>query len=312
MSEEGTPQEPIKIPDFIKNSPDAAASVAVAEPTPPPARQANAVFAGGTMAQVAHAQQMGKLDDVIPDETIPLPSMGKIYDEGDPLHMQSSIDIKVMTAREEDILTNRALIKKGTVITELLRSCIVNKAVNVDNMIAGDRNAVMVALRVTGYGSDYPVEIECSECGYKHKHSFTLSKLPVKTLDIDPITPGANLFKFKLPISQKTVYFKYLTGTDEEEISVVQEKMRKLGHINDNLITTRLKYSIQQIEDVTDKALIERFVGRMRARDSLALRKYMDRNEPTVEMKESVKCPACEHEEEVQVPIGVGFFWPDE
>lgn len=264
------------------------------------------------MAQVGHAQAMGKLDEEIPDETIPLPSNGTIYGNDNPLHNAKMIDIRVMTARDEDILTNSALIKKGTVITELLRSCIVDKRINVDDMIAGDRNAVMVALRVTGYGSEYPVEIECSECQFKHKYSFSLKGLPIKTLDIDPVQNGLNLFKFQLPVCGKTVYFKYLTGTDEEEISTVQERMRKQGYQNSNVVTTRLKYSIQQVEDVTDKILIERFVQRMRAGDSLALRKYMDKHEPGITMKETVACPACDHEEGVQVPIGLGFFWPEE
>ncbi len=314
MSEEGTPQEPIKIPDHIKNSPSAQAPPGSSQQPPPqqPMRKGNEVFGGSSMSQVAHKQNMGRLDDDIPDETIPLPSKGLIYPEGTPLHMMQTVDIRVMTAKEEDILTNRALIKKGTVITELLRSCMVNRAINVSEMISGDRNAIMVALRITGYGSDYPVEIECSECGYKHKYSFTLAGLPIQSLEIEPVRPGVNLFRFQLPVSGKVVYFKYLSGLDEDDISQTQENMRKQGLVNDNLITTRLKYAIQRIEDVDDKILIERFVGRMRAADSHALRKYMDKYEPGITMKESVTCPACEHTEKVVVPIGLGFFWPEE
>lgn len=264
------------------------------------------------MTQIAHAQNMGRLDEEIPDETIPLPSQGVIYPEGSPLHLAKTVDIKVMTAKEEDILTNRALIKKGTVITELLKSCLVDKNISVQDMIAGDRNAVMIALRVTGYGSEYPIEIECAECGYRHKFPFTLAKLPITTLDIEPVAPGQNLFRFELPISKKIVYFKYLTGRDEDDISRTQENLRKQGIQNETVVTTRLKYAIQQVEDVTDKALIERFVQRMRAGDSLALRKYMDKHEPGVQMKQTATCPACDHEEEVMVPIDVGFFWPEE
>jgi hypothetical protein len=226
--------------------------------------------------------------------------------------MAKTIDIKVMTAREEDILTNRALIQKGTVITELLKSCIVDKNISVDDMITGDRNAVMVALRITGYGSEYPIEVECGECQYKHRFPFSLEQLPITTLDIEPVKQGANLFRFELPISKKSVYFKYLTGRDENDIGKTQENLRKQGVINETAVTTRLKYAIQQVEDITDKSLIDRFVQRMRAGDSLALRKYMDKHEPGVQMKQIAKCPACEYEEEVVVPISVGFFWPDE
>jgi len=107
------------------------------------------------------------LDDFgieIPAETVPLPSQGLAYPEGHPFHRQSTVDITAMTAREEDILTSQALIKKGTVITELIRSCLVNKAVRPDFLLSGDRNAIMVAIRITGYGREYEATINCESC----------------------------------------------------------------------------------------------------------------------------------------------------
>ena len=107
-------------------------------------------------------------------ESVPLPSKGLIYPEDNPLFGMENIEIKPMTAREEDILTSRAYIKDGTVITKLIHSCLVDKTINPDDMVAGDRNALMVALRITGYGSDYDVEVTCPNCKKNNKSTFDL------------------------------------------------------------------------------------------------------------------------------------------
>lgn len=273
-------------------------------------REQNAVFGQADSPQPQAATGPGLLDDV-PFESVPLPSSGIVYPQGSSLHNKKSLDIRVMTAREEDILTSRALIKKGTVITELLKSCLMDKSIDVQQMISGDRNALMVSLRITGYGAQYPAEIECGECGHKFENDFNLAQLPIKRLEIDPIAPGENVFAYKLPLSGKTVYFKFLTGEDEEEINIVQEKMKKLGTMRDTFVTSRLKKSIVKVDDVTDKAQISRFVDGMRAGDSKGLRRYMDKHEPGMVMKQDAVCPACGDREEVNMPLGAQFFWPE-
>jgi hypothetical protein len=247
----------------------------------------------------------------IPVELVPLPSLGKVYPEGSSFHNRDSVEITAMTAREEDILTSRALIKKGTVISELLRSCLVDKRVNVADLLVGDRNALMIAIRITGYGADYDVEIECPSCSTKSKQTFNLAELPVRPLQIEPVSPGLNLFEFMLPMSKKRVQFKFLTGRDEEEISNTKTKTQKAGFLNDNTVTTNLMYSIQSIDGVTDRSKISQFVKAMPARDSLALRKYINDNQPDVITKQELMCPNCDHLEEATMPIGASFFWPD-
>ena len=247
----------------------------------------------------------------IPVESVPLPSKGLVYPTESPLHGQETIDIKAMTAREEDILTSRALIKKGTVITELIRSCLTDKRIDVNSMLSGDRNAVMVAIRVTGYGADYKAEIECPQCQSRSKQNFNLSDLPIKPLEVEPVTPGQNLFEFVLPVMKKAVRFKFLTGADEEEILIVQERKKKAGATTDNLVTTRLQYSIVAVDGKTDKSLINTFIRNLPARDSLALRQYIDKVEPGIEMKSYMDCPSCNESSEVRLPMGPGFFWPD-
>ncbi len=248
----------------------------------------------------------------IPVETIPLPSGGKCYDVEHPLHGQSTVEIRAMTAREEDILTSKALIKKGTVISHLLKSCMIDKRVNPDTMLAGDRNAIMVALRVTGYGADYRVEVDCPACGERSKQAFNLGELPINRLDVEPVADGTNLFEIQLPVTKAKCRFKLLTGTDEQDIMVAQERRKKQGQRSDNLVTQRLRYSIVAVNGVTDRTKLDMFVSSLPARDSLFLRKYIDKHEPGIEMKAWMDCPACLEHSEVSLPLGAAFFWPDE
>lgn len=248
----------------------------------------------------------------IPVETVPLPSGGKCYDEDHPLHNKETVEIRAMTAREEDILTSKALIKKGTVISHLIKSCMIDKRVDPDSLLAGDRNALMVALRVTGYGSEYKVEVDCPACSERSKHSFDLGGLPVKRLDIDPVVIGSNVFETDLPSTKAKVRFRLLTGKDEQEIMTAAERRKKQGQRSENLITQRLKYSIVSANGISDKSKIDMMVGNLPARDSLYLRKYIDKHEPGIEMSAWMDCPSCLEHSEVRLPLGAAFFWPDE
>ena len=271
----------------------------------------NQVFTGGSQPGVMTRDVMK--DDFgfeIPVESIPLPSKGITYPSDSPLHNCETVDVRAMTAREEDILTSRALIKKGTVISELIKSCLVDKRVDVSQLLSGDRNALMVALRVTGYGADYNVEADCPACGAKSKQTFNLSELELKPLDLDPVEPGTNLFETMLPVTKKKVRFKFLTGADEEEILTIQERKKKAGGMGDNVVTTRLQFSIVAIEGKTDKNLINSFIRNMPARDSLHLRNHIDKHEPGIDMTSHMDCPSCSETSEVRIPLGVTFFWP--
>jgi hypothetical protein len=246
----------------------------------------------------------------IPQELAPLPSLGKTYPVESQLHGAELVEIKAMTAREEDILTSRALIKKGTVISELIKSCLVDRTINPLDLLSGDRNALMVAIRITGYGPSYDVELECNECNVKSSKSFNLGALPIKRMEIEPVVLGTNLFEFKLPYSGKSVRFKFMTGRDEEDMMSLGEKQKKLGLGSESTVTTALLYSIVQIEGIDDRAKIANFIKMMPARDSLALRNYMKDNEPGITMRQDVVCDACGHSEEVAMPLGVTFLWP--
>ena len=277
-------------------------------------RQSNEVFSADDARRQGFQVKNVMKDDFgfeIPVELVPLPSGGRVYPVETGLHNVKQIEIRAMTAKEEDILTSRALIKKGTVITELIKSCITDKRLDVDDMISGDRNALMTAIRITGYGSEYSAETDCPACGEKGRGDFQLTDLPMKELEIEPVAEGANLFEFLLPVTKKKVHFKFLTGKDENEIQTIMERRKKQGWSADSLVTTRLQHQLVAVDGVKDRNKLTQFIKNMPARDSLALRKYIDRNEPGIEMKTWYDCPACMESSEVRLPMGANFFWPD-
>ena len=275
-------------------------------PQPPP----GAVHAG--IAAMSQADKFkADFGIEIPVETVPLPSGGRVYPATSPLHTLEVVEIRAGTAREEDILTSRALLKKGTVITELIKSCLVNKAIDVNEMLIGDRYALMVAIRITMYGPEYDSELQCGECDNKAPRNFNLGELPIRRLQIAPVAEGQNLFEFQLPVCKKVVRFKFLTGRDEEMINAAQEKQKKLAlSQNETTVTTNLLYALQAVDGIEDRAKIAGFVRMMPARDSLALRNYIKDNEPGMIMRQEVTCPSCGQAEEVSMPIGVNFLWP--
>jgi len=269
---------------------------------------------GSSEVAVQHTRDVMRDDFgfVVPTETAPLPSQGKVYPEGSPLHGRTSLDITPMTAREEDILTSRALIKRGTVITELIRSCLVDKQVRVEEMLSGDRNALMVAIRITGYGQHYEAEIVCEDCGERSDASFDLATLPIRGLELEPADPGTNIFEFELPVTGAKVQFAFLTGNDEELLLAEHDRRRKKMKLSaDSLVTSRLEKSLVSVNGILDRAKIAHFVRRMPAQDSRALRKHMDAHEPGIEMKAWTRCEHCGTDQEVGMPIGAKFFWPD-
>jgi hypothetical protein len=247
----------------------------------------------------------------IPVDLVPLPSRGLVYPPGHALQGRDRVEFRAMTAKEEDILMSRAFIKKGTVITELIKSCLMNRDIRVEEMISGDRNALMIAIRASGYGTEYNPTYTCPNCSSNNTLTVDLSNLPIKPLDIQPAEPFANLFRFKLPVSKKTVGFKFLTGEEEEEIIRQLEAKKKRGLLNDNVVTTRLLHSIVEIDGNRDRNAISKFVQYMPARDSLELRKYIDKHEPGVDMSFDFQCAHCDYGQQMQLPIGATFFWPN-
>ena len=250
-----------------------------------------------------------KLD--VPTEIIDLPSRGYFYPEGHPLS-SGKIEMKYMTAKEEDILASQNLIKQGVVIDKLLQSLIVTK-INYNDLLTVDKNAIFIAARILGYGKDYEVEITCPSCGAKSTHVIDLQEFDEKEIDWTKFTKGVCTHKFVLPISKKELTLKFLTHGDEKKIEDDSKAAKKLNKIigSDSDLTTRLKHVIVAVDGNNDPAVINKTVDTMLSRDSLTLRTYLKENTPDVNTTFTFSCPNCDYEQEnMALPIGVGFFWP--
>ena len=268
-------------------------------------------------AAFSRARNLGqKADEVagfkVPTDFVQLPSGGKVYPVSSHLHNVKEVELRHLTAADEDILTSRSLLRSGKAIDAVISACLADKRINVEEFLSGDKNAVVTFLRVSGYGSDYEVEMDCPGCGETTKHIFDLSDLQMKTLDIEPAAPGDNRFYFQLPQTQINVEFRFLNSLQDKEIADAQEKMKKRTQSPiDRNVTTRLKNVIIAIEGNSDQGYINQFVDNMNVKDSRAIRKYMETNTPDLDMNQDFECVHCGHRGEVEIPITVGFFWPE-
>lgn len=253
--------------------------------------------------------QPGSNEYVPPATVVPLPSQGKVYPAGTFLAGKELLEVKAMTAKDEDILTSQALIRSGKVLDVLLKSCVDNR-VDTEAMLVGDRNAVLTAIRITGYGQDYSVEVNCPCCEERCKYTFDLAQLPVKHIGADIQTIGFNEFYFLLPISKKMVKFKLFTGADEAELSIALERSKKVTGGAESLVTTRLIHQILSIDGESDKGKLANVIRNLPARDSRELRRYIDDISPGVNMMQTFVCSSCGITTEVDVPMGTEFFWP--
>ena len=240
-----------------------------------------------------------------PTETVDLPSGGKLYPKDSPLS-SGKIEIKYMTAKEEDILTSQNLIKKGVVIKQLLDSLIVSEGVNSDDLVLGDKNAVMVASRILAYGPEYTVEVTNPNTGNLFEHTFDLTECEFKNISDDI---NGNEFEVELPYSKVKVKFKLLTGYDEFNIDKELESYKKVGGSVSPELTTRLKHTIVSVNDNDTKSVISNFVDNMLSRDSLFLRSEIKKVSPDIDLTQEIEIEG--ETVTVTIPMAVNFFWPD-
>ena len=242
-------------------------------------------------------------DFKFPTETVELPSKGLLYPPDSTL-ASGTIEMKYMTAKEEDILTNQNYIKQGVVLDKLLKSLIVSP-IDYDDLVLGDKNAVLVAARILGYGKDY---------SFKYKGetvTVDLTECPLRYIDESQVTPGVNEFSYTLPTSNTKITYKILTNKDEKEIQAELDGYKKLNKDFTPELSTRLKYVIQSVNGNADKKAIREFVDNyMLARDSKAFRDHLVATQPDIIMEANVTL-SDGTEEGVNVPVTINFFWPD-
>ena len=240
-----------------------------------------------------------------PTEVIDLPSGGKVYGKESPL-AEGKLEIKYMTTKEEDILMSENLIKKGVVIDKLLDSLIVTKGVKQEHLVLGDKNAVLVACRILAYGPEYTCEVtNPKNPDQQVEHTFDLSQCPFKTISED-IDYSDNSFDFITPIGKTKLKFKLLTGIEEKQIEKDIEQTKKFGYNAE--ISTRHRYTITEVDGDNKPETITAFSQNMLARDSVALRNYIQNISPDIDLTSEIEIGG--EPVSVSIPLTVGFFWP--
>lgn len=235
-----------------------------------------------------------------PTEEVELPSKGLIYPKDNPLS-SGKVEMKYMTAREEDILSNQSFIQKGTVLDKLLSSLIVDKKINIDDLIVGDKNALLIAARVLGYGKDYEITVK------GESYTIDCSTLENKEFDENEFEAGKNEFSYTLPSTGTILTYKLITGKDEKQINREVAGLKKINKDASPELSTRLKHMILSVDGKDEKKDIRDFVDNyFLARDSRAFREHIKNTQPDINLDY-----VLESGEEVVVPIGLNFFWPD-
>jgi len=246
-----------------------------------------------------------------PTDIIPLPTKGWFYPEGHPL-TSGEIELKQMSAKEEDILANPQLRKNGKFLEKLLEALIVNKDIKQQEILVPDKNAIFISIRRLAYGDEYPILVTCAACGEQNKVVVNLGLVENKPFAFDNYKKGENSFSFKLPNSGITVTYKLLNQVDEKNVEIELNQLKKISPEASKELTTRLKWVITSLDGNPDKGAIRKFIDdQLRAKDSLALRKHMRETTPDIDFAFDFVCESCGHERRQDIPMGLSFLWPD-
>jgi hypothetical protein len=261
---------------------------------------------------IAKSQQSNKVESLFPTEIVPLPSKGLVYPLDHPLSA-GQVEIRYMTAKDEDIITNQNYLKKGVALDKLYNALVVGnglgQAVDMNDMILGDRSAVMLAARVLGYGPDYTITITHPDTGKELQTAVDLNELKPHPID-ESLYNNSREFDYTLPISKKTVTIRLQTAVEQKAIDRITRAQEKSG-MGTKVTTTVLKHSICAIEGDTETSTIAEFVdNHLLARDSLSLRSFILDITPDYDLSIDVNIPEEDFFERMSLPIDVDFFWP--
>ena len=269
---------------------------------------------GGTQHQDTDPPaQGGGFSFVVPTDFVDLPSQGKFYPEGHPLHGQDSIEIRQMTAKEEDMLTSRTLLKKGVALDRVIASIIVDKRINPDSLYVGDRNAIIIAARVAGYGNVYKTKTTCPSCAATQEYSFDLNQANIysgeEAQDFGVQSNDDGTFNVRVPRTGVDVQFRLLNGRDEKSFlnGMQSEKKTKDEHN----ITRQLAAIVVSLNGDSSMQARQYFVENVPSIDSRHLRLAYRLAAPNIDLTQHFQCSECSHEQDMEVPLNADFFWSD-
>ena len=273
-------------------------------------RQNKDRFEAPEVPAVAQSNLSG-LNYVIPTELVELPSKGFFYPSSHLLYKQEFIEIKHMTAKEEDIMTSTTLIEKGVVLDYVIQSLILNKDINAKSLLPGDRSAILLNARLNGYGPKYNFQYSCANCYSSHETSCDLSEIKNKDFNSDLI-PESGFITVELPKTKFSATFRYLNSHEEELLQKEIEKKNKMG-LGDASITTFLKFVVTEINGIknVNGSEVSTFLENMPALDAQHLRTKYAELKPDVDFIIDVECKECKRIERSEVPITAQFFWPN-
>lgn len=250
------------------------------------------------------------LNFIVPTEFVSLPSKGQFYPTNHPLHGKESVEIKQMTAKEEDILSSRNLLKKGVALDKLIQSLVVDKNINTDSITIEDRNSIIVCARISAYGAEYLTTVTCPSCNTKSKHKFDLSE-KLEAVDELPYVASLEsngLFSITLPATKWVVKCRALNGYDEKHIMRLTE-VKKNSSDGDSLLLEQLKMTVVSINNVDDKAQIAEALSVLPAKDAKYLRSTYQNTVKGIDMRQRFSCNSCDFQTEMEVPLTADFFW---
>ena len=266
---------------------------------------------------VEQTERPEPLSFIVPTEFTPLPSRGEYYPEGHPLCGEETIEIKFMTAREEDLLASRSLLEKGLVLDRLIDSLLVNKKIRSRDLLVCDKNAILIQARKSGYGSDYATKITCMACMKADTYDYDLEEAELQS----PLTDyqleeasvkhvGNGHFEVEIPNSSATVVLRLLNGHDERALTDLTDKRKKRKQ-DDSLITDQLNFMITSVMGHDDPDTIRRYVDSLPLRDSRFLRKTYESVSPSITLRKEFVCTHCGYEDDITFPFTTDFFWPN-
>ena len=251
---------------------------------------------------------------VVPTEFVELPSRGQYYPDGHPLHKCGTLEIKQMTAKEEDLLTSRTLLKKGVALDRVLKSLIVDKNINTDTLLIGDRNAIIVAARCSAYGNVYETNITCPVCNTPQDYSFDLHEAEVyvgqdyENFDVTSNNDGT--FNMVLPKTEVEVTFRLLVGTDEKRM--LDAAAKKKNGLYENVVTTQLGNIVVAVNGDDSPQAVQYLIENIPSMDSRHLRLANKLATPNIDLTQNFSCNECDYEADMEVPLTADFFWPDQ
>ena len=248
-----------------------------------------------------------------PTEFVELPTRGRFYPEDHPLHNAKEVEIKYMTAKEEDILSSSTLLKKGIMLDRFIESILIDKTIGAKSLFSGDRNAIMLSARITGYGPEYDARVTCPSCGAASVYTFDLGEYGISYADdlehLGMTLTDNGMYSFEAEKSKAQLEIRLLDGEDERYLSKVSESKRK-NNLLETPLTDLLKMIIASVNGDDSRTTVENYVNSMPAFDSRHLRNVYAKINPNIDLTKDFDCSACGKTTQLEVPLSADFFWP--